>query len=183
MGLSLPAYGQWVPSVAKPCPLGIAVEGREMRESAPAKPPVRKQSLCLMCKQGAGTPLTYMCADRLSDLKYALQIPLSLRKVAGSEQPWGSKWFLINQPPRFPTPANSSWWSVFSGCQLPIHLAGTFKPAKMRINKRAFREKMADLSCRPFMCWVMRGTGGSSFKAVLCQGYFSNGTDNKVFFF
>lgn len=56
----------------------------EMRESAPTKPPVKKQSLSLMCKKRAGTPLIYMCADRWSDLKYSLQIPSSLRKVAGS---------------------------------------------------------------------------------------------------
>lgn len=35
----------------------------------------------VLCKQGA---LIYMCADRWSDLKYSLQIPLSPRKGAGS---------------------------------------------------------------------------------------------------
>lgn len=81
------------------CPVGITAEVRKMRRITPAKPPVRKQSSCLTCKQGAGAPLIYMCADRWSDLTYSLQIPLSLKKVAGSYQPQGSKWFLINQPP------------------------------------------------------------------------------------
>lgn len=67
-----------------PCPVGIIVEFRDTRESGPAKIPVRKQRLCLMCKQGAGTPLIYMCADRWTDLKYSLQIPLSPRKGASS---------------------------------------------------------------------------------------------------
>lgn len=86
------------------CPVGITAEVRNMRESAPTKPPARKQSSHLTCEQGAGAPMIYMCADRWSDLTYSLQIPLSLKKVAGSYQPQESKWFLINQPPTSPNP-------------------------------------------------------------------------------
>lgn len=69
------------------------------------------------------------------------------------------------------------WMSVIS-----VHLAGTFKPAKMSINRRAFREEMADLHCRPCVCWGLRGPGGFCFKAVLYHGSFSIGTDERVFF-
>lgn len=65
---------------------------------------------------------------------------------------------------------------------ISVHLAGTFKLAKMSINRRAFGEEMADLRCRPHMCWVLRGPGGFCFKAVLYHGCFSIGMDERVFF-
>lgn len=52
--------------------------------NAPTKIPVRKQSSCLTYRQGAGLELISVCADRWSDLKYSLQIPLSPGKAAGS---------------------------------------------------------------------------------------------------
>lgn len=75
---------QQAPPVVKPCPVGIPARVTGMRESAPTEIAVRKQSSRLTRGQGAGPELICVCADRWSDLKYSLQIPLSPGKAAGS---------------------------------------------------------------------------------------------------
>lgn len=70
-----------------------------------------------------------------------------------------------------------------SGCQLSVHLAGTFKPARASINRKAFRGKNGGPPLQTLYVRGYEGPGGSCFKVELCHGCFSSGMDEKVFFF